>query len=62
MLDYGLRANRHLDAKLRACAAYASQVGYQFYTALGEERAARADDVRRIGEVLGGREYVRGVG
>ena len=57
-LDYGLRANRHLGAKLAACAAYASQVGYQFYAALGEARPADADDVQRIGEVLGGREYV----
>lgn len=58
VLDYGLRANRHLAAKLEACAAYASQVGYQFYEAMGKARGADADDAARIGAVLGGREYV----
>ncbi len=48
-----------LARKWRACAAYASQVGYQFYGALGEVRPDGADDAARIAAVLGGREWLR---
>ena len=46
-----------LAKKWRACAAYRSQVGYQFYGALGEERPAHADDEARIAAVIGEREW-----
>ena len=51
-----------LARKWRACAAYASQVEYQFYGALGESRPPDADDAVRIAGVLGTREWLRPAG
>ncbi len=49
-----------LERKWRACAAYVSQVGYQFYGALGETRPQDADDVARAAVVIGQREWLEG--
>ncbi len=59
--DWSGGGDELLARKWRACAAYASQVGYQFYGAVGEERPVGADDAARISEVLGGWEWVRTV-
>ena len=47
-----------LALKWRACAAYRSQVAYQFWGAVGEERPADADGVARVAALLGRREWV----
>lgn len=48
----------HLATKVRAAAAYASQVGYQFYEAAGLRREDEPDELARIAHVLGHREWV----
>ena len=49
-----------LALKVRAAAAYATQVGYQFYEALGASPADEPDVEARIERVLGRREWFVG--